>query len=180
MSTAATTVQATDTPRTKRVALVAIVLSTCLIGAAYASAFMSGGAPRWSGWLFAAGTTGVLLATIALGATRRDRGLGRLVLPFALMVLILGGGFLAVFALPADLGAAEPLLLGLPRRAALVLYVIGLLPILVFPVAYALTFADQTLRPEDLERVLAAAREARAAERAARVAAGHDDSVEAA
>ena len=180
MSTAGTTAQATDTPRTKRVALAAIVLSTCLIGASYASAFRTGGPPRWAGWLFAAGTTGVLLATIALGATRRDRGLGRLMLPFVLMVLILGGGFIAVFALPADLGSAEPLLLGLPRRAAVVLYVIGLLPILVFPVAYALTFSDQTLRPEDLERVLAAAREARAAERAARGTDGHHDSEEAA
>jgi hypothetical protein len=42
-----------------------------------------------------------------------------------------------------------------------VLYGIGLLPTLVLPVAYALTFADQTLRPEDLERVLETARAAR-------------------
>ena len=152
---------AIDTPRTKRVALVALVLSTCAIGAAYATAFAGGGAPRWAGWLFAGGTTGALMATLALGASRRDRGLGRLAAPFVVMALLLGGGFAAVFALPADLGAAEPLLLGLPRRAAIVLYVVGLLPILVLPVAYALTFSDQTLRPEDLERVLAAAREAR-------------------
>jgi hypothetical protein len=152
-----------ETPRVKRRALAAIVLSTCLIAAAYASAFMDGGSPRWAGWLFAAGTTGVLLATLILGAARRDRGLGRLVIPFAIMVVLMGGGFLAVFMLPAGLGAAEPLVLGLPRRAAVVLYVIGLLPTLVPPVAYALTFADQTLRPEDMERVLAAARERRTA-----------------
>jgi hypothetical protein len=147
-----------ETPRIKRRALAAIVLSTCLIAAAYGSAFMEGGAPRWAGWLFAAGTTGVLLATLVLGAARRDRGLGRLVVPFVIMLALLGGGFLAVFLLPQDMGAAEPLVLGLPRRAAVVLYVIGLLPTLVLPVAYALTFADQTLRPEDMERVLAAAR----------------------
>lgn len=147
-----------ETPRVKRHALAAIVVSTCLIAAAYASAFMAGGAPRWAGWLFAAGTTGALLATLVLGAARRDGGLGRLAIPFAIMVVLLGGGFLAVFMLPADLGAAEPLVLGLPRRAAVVLYVIGLLPTLVLPVAYALTFADQTLRPEDMARVLAAAR----------------------
>jgi hypothetical protein len=146
-----------ETPRIKRRALAAIVLSTCVIAAAYASAFMDGGAPRWAGWLFAAGTTGVLLATLVLGAARRDRGLGRLVIPFVVMVALLGGGFLAVFLLPQDMGAAEPLVLGLPRRAAIVLYVIGLLPTLVLPVAYALTFTDQTLRPEDMERVLAAA-----------------------
>lgn len=152
---------AIDTPRAKRVALAALVLSTCAIGAAYASAFASGGAPRWAGWLFAGGTTGALVATLALGAARRDRGLGRLAVPFVLVTVLLGGGFAAVFLLPGELGGAEPLVLGLPRRAAVVLYVIGLLPTLVLPVAYALTFADQTLRPEDLERVLAAAREAR-------------------
>lgn len=152
------------TTRTKRAALTVLVLSTMVIGAAYATAFLDGGAPVWAGWLFALGMTGALLGTLALGAMRRDRGLGRLVVPFIVMTLLLGGGLAAVFLLPGDLGAAEPLLLGLPRRAAIVLYVIGLLPILVLPVAYALTFADQTLRPEDLERVLVAARAARAKE----------------
>ena len=147
---------------TKRLALATIVVSTVAIGVAYASAFARGGVPAWAGWLFAAGVTGALVATLALGAMRRDRGLGRLVGPFALMTAMLGAGFVAVFVLP-DAGAAEPLLLGLPRRAAIVLYGIGLLPTLVLPVAYALTFDDQTLRPEDLERVLETARAARAA-----------------
>ncbi len=145
---------------TKRTALAAIVISTLAIGSAYASAFGTGGPPVWAGWLFAAGVTGALVGTLALGATRPDRGLGRLVGPFLLMTVIISAGFIAVFALP-ELGASEPLLLGLPRRAAIVLYGIGLLPTLVLPVAYALTFSDQTLRPEDLERVLATARAAR-------------------
>jgi hypothetical protein len=149
------------TPLTKWIALAAIVASTLAIGGAYASAFAAGGPPVWAGWLFAAGVTGALVATLALGAMRRDRGMGRLVIPFVLVTVLLGAGFVAVFALP-ELGASEPLLLGLPRRAAIVLYGIGLLPTLVLPVAYALTFADQTLRPEDLERVLETARAARA------------------
>jgi hypothetical protein len=148
------------TTGTKRVALAAIFISTLAIGSAYASAFRTGGAPAWAGWLFAAGVTGALVATLALGAMRPERGLGRLIGPFLLMTVLIGAGFIAVFALP-ELGAAEPLLLGLPRRAAIVLYGIGLLPTLVLPVAYALTFADQTLRPEDLARVLATARAAR-------------------
>ena len=147
--------------RAKQLALATIVVSTLAIGAAYASAYRSGGPPRWAGWAFAAGVTGALVATLALGAMRRDRGLGRLVVPFVLMTVMIGAGFVAVFALP-ELGASEPLLLGLPRRAAIVLYGIGLLPTLVLPLAYALTFADQTLRPEDLERVLETARAARA------------------
>ncbi len=158
-----------ETPPLKRRALAAIVISTCCLAGAYASAFMPGAPPRWSGWLFAAGTTGVLLATLTLGAARRDRGLGRLVIPFLVMLVLLGGGFLAVFLLPDGLGAAEPLVLGLPQRAAVVLYVIGLLPTIVLPVAYALTFADQTLRPEDLERVLEMARESRRRAESAKV-----------
>ena len=148
--------------RLRSAAVAAIVLSTCAIGISYATAFFVSGAPMWAAWLFALGMTGTILGTLALGAMRRDQGLGRLVIPFIIMTVLLGGGLAAVFLLPAELGAAEPLLLGLPQRAAIVLYVIGLLPILVLPVAYALTFADQTLRPDDLERVLQAARAARA------------------
>ncbi|MBA2239290.1 MAG: hypothetical protein H0W24_11405, partial [Lysobacter sp.] len=63
-----------------------------------------------------------------------------------------------------DLGAAEPLLFGLPQRAAIIVYGVGLLPTLVLPVAYALTFEAQTLRDEDLERVRAVGRAWRAAQ----------------
>jgi len=137
----------------RRLALATIVASTLAIGVAYASAFAAGGAPRWGGWLLAAGITGATIATLALGAIRSGRGMGRLVIPFTLMTLMLGAGFAALFALP-DPGAAEPLVLGLPIRAAILLYGIGLLPTLVLPVAYALTFAEQTLSAEDLARVV--------------------------
>jgi hypothetical protein len=149
------------TPPLKRAALSGIVISTLAIASGYASAFVQKGGTTWGTWAFALGTTGVLVSTLALGATQRRGGLGKLVLPLALVALLLGGGFCLVLWLP-DLGSAEPLVLGLPRRAAIILYGVGLLPIVVLPVAYALTFADQTLRPEDLERVLEAARAARA------------------
>lgn len=142
--------------RTKTLALAAIVLGVVAIGAAYASAFLPGDPPRWAAWLFAMGMTTALVATIALGALREGHGLGRLVIPFVIVTLLLVGGFAVMLGLPDDLGSNEPLLLGLPRRAAVVLYFIGLLPTLILPVAYALTFAEQTLRPEDLARVLAA------------------------
>ena len=142
--------------RTKTLALAAILLGTAAIGVAYASAFLPGDPPRWAAWVFALGMTTALVATIALGALREGHGLGRLVIPFVIVTALLVGGFAVMLGLPDDLGASEPLFLGLPRRAAVVLYFIGLLPTLVLPVAYALTFAEQTLRPEDLERVLAA------------------------
>jgi len=49
--------------------------------------------------------------------------------------------------------ATSPLWLGLPFRAAVVLYGIGILPLFVLPFAYALTFESLTLSEADLERV---------------------------
>ncbi|HEX9084509.1 MAG TPA: hypothetical protein VF836_07205, partial [Gemmatimonadaceae bacterium] len=59
-------------------------------------------------------------------------------------------------------GPLSTLWLGLPVRAAIVIYGVGLLPIIVLPIAYALTFETQTLSAEDVERVRALARENRA------------------
>ncbi len=72
-------------------------------------------------------------------------------------------GFGAALALPATEGPLSTLWLGLPARAAIVIYGVGLLPIVVLPIAYALTFETQTLSAEDVERVRALARENQAA-----------------
>jgi hypothetical protein len=53
--------------------------------------------------------------------------------------------------------------MGLPARAAIVIYGVGLLPIVVLPIAYALTFETQTLSAEDVERVRVLARANQAA-----------------
>jgi hypothetical protein len=74
---------------------------------------------------------------------------------------VLAIGFCAALALPATEGPLSQLWLGLPAPAAIVIYGIGLLPIIVLPVAYALTFESQTLNAEDVERVRALARENR-------------------
>jgi hypothetical protein len=137
----------------KRTALAAIVLSALLIAASYASAFLPGGAPAWAPWGLAMGMPVMLVGLMVIGASRGGRGVGRLAWPFALVGLMLAVGFALALALPADEGAGSPLYLGLPLRAAIILYGIGLLPIVILPVAYALTFRDQTLDPEDLVRV---------------------------
>jgi hypothetical protein len=72
-------------------------------------------------------------------------------------------GFGAALALPATEGPLSRLWLGLPARAAIVIYGVGLLPIFVLPIAYALTFETQTLSAEDVERVRKLARENQAA-----------------
>ena len=146
--------------RTKRVALVAIVLSTCLIGASYVAVLVLGRTPAWAPWCFMIGTSTVMLGTIVLGAARGRGGVGRLALPFALIYLLLLACFGAALAMPAEAGAEATLWLGLPRRAAIVLYGIGVLPLFLLPIAYAWTFHSMTLSEDDLAR-LAAARRAR-------------------
>jgi hypothetical protein len=103
------------------------------------------------------GTSALMTATMALGAVRNGR-LGRLWFSFAFVFLLFVGGFGTALLLPESDPAAPTLWLGLPPGAAVVLYGIGLLPLLVVPVAYALTFDEQTLSAADLERIRAAAR----------------------
>jgi hypothetical protein len=74
---------------------------------------------------------------------------------------VLAIGFGAALALPATESQLSRLWLGLPARAAVVIYGIGLLPIVVLPIAYALTFETQTLTAEDVERVRAMGQEYR-------------------
>lgn len=66
-------------------------------------------------------------------------------------------GFGLALWLPAE-SAGTALWLGLPPRAALVAYIVGILPSLVLPVAYAATFERLTLDDDDLARIRAARR----------------------
>ena len=138
-----------------RFVLVGAILA---IAAGYASAFKTGGAPGWAPWLLALGIPGALGAIMVLGATRGSKGIGRLKLPFLFVFVVLASGFCLALGLPAET-ADSTLWLGLPRRAAIVIYGIGLLPIVVLPVAYALTFDTQTLSQSDIDRVRELAKE---------------------
>lgn len=143
----------------KRNALFALLAGTLAIFAAYASVFLPGDPPGWSAWAMGTGTAVVMVAAMALGAAR-DGSVGRLKLPFAFTFVVLAGGFALALGLPPE-AAGAPLYLGLPLRAAVVLIGIGLLPLVVLPVAYALTFDEMTLSQEDLDRIRAAAKAAR-------------------
>lgn len=146
-----------------RFALGLIVASALAIGLAYASAFLPGGTPPWGPWLLALGTATILVAAMVLGAVKSGKtGIRALAGPFLFTYLVIAGGF-ALALLLTDPDPAHPALwLGLPRRAAIVLYGIGVLPMLVLPLAYALTFERMTLTSEDWQRVLDTARAARA------------------
>jgi hypothetical protein len=147
---------------TRRAALLALLAGVLAIAIGYAAAFLPGGTPAWAPWLLALGIPTALGAIMILGAARGRMGIGPLKYPFAFVVAVLAIGFCAALALPATEGPLSKLWLGLPARAAMVIYGIGLLPIIVLPVAYALTFEAQTLSAEDVERVRELGRENKA------------------
>jgi hypothetical protein len=150
---------------TRRAARFTLVLSVCAIAAGYAAAFWPGGEPAWAPWLLAIGMPAALGAIMTLGAARGDKGIGKLKLPFLFVFVVLALGFCLALGLPANEGPGGSLLFGLPLRAAIVIYGIGLLPIVVLPVAYALTFDTQTLNEADIARVRELASQPRASER---------------
>jgi drug/metabolite transporter (DMT)-like permease len=151
-------VRITEDP-TRRASLAALFIGIAAIAAGYAAAFTPSGTPSWAPWLLALGIPIALGAIMVLGAARGRRGIGPLKVPFAFVVVMLVIGFGAALALPATEGPLSKLWLGLPARAAIVIYGVGLLPIVVLPIAYALTFETQTLSAEDVEKVRALARE---------------------
>ena len=138
---------------TKKWARLTLTVATCAMAVGYASAFSAGGTPAWAPWLLAFGIPGALGGIMVLGAARHRKGVGSLALPFAFVIITLTVGFCLALGLPANEGPDSTLWLGLPLRAAVVVYGIGLVPVVVLPVAYALTFGTQTLSAEDVERV---------------------------
>jgi hypothetical protein len=146
---------------TRSAALTALCVAILAIAIGYAAAFRQSGTPAWAPWLLALGIPVSLGAIMILGAARGQKGIGPLKLPFLFVIAVLAIGFCAALALPATESPLSKLWLGLPARAAVVIYCIGLLPIVVLPVVYALTFETQTLSAEDVERVRAMGRENR-------------------
>ena len=149
---------------TRTIAVAVLVIATLVIAAAYASALLRTGGPApWAPWMFALGVPAAVVAIMVLGASRGRRGgVGRLIAPMMFVGLALAIGFSLALGLPANEGTTSTLVLGLPLRAAIILYGIGLMPIVVLPVAYALTFETQTLNAADIERVRQAGAEWRA------------------
>ncbi|MGI8843417.1 MAG: hypothetical protein ACR2HZ_06945 [Gemmatimonadaceae bacterium] len=138
--------------RARSRALGVLCIALVAIATAYASAFVVPGGASWSVPAFILGMCLASGAMMALGAAKGGR-LGVLLVPIGLTIAIVVAGLLLAWGLPAE---NEPLWLGLPRRAAIVIYGVALLPMFVLPVAYALTFDRVTLRPEDIVAVRAA------------------------
>jgi len=140
----------------KRIMLIGFLASIILIGVAQGTGFVWEEPPVWAPWLFMLGTTTSLVTIMAVGASRHGH-LGRMRWIFGTVFLILAVGFGVALALPPADPADPTLWLGLPPRAAVILYGVGFLPFLVVPLSYALTFERNTLREEDWARVREAA-----------------------
>ena len=130
-----------------------VVLSLLVIAAGYAGSFAPGGPAAWSPWCLAIGTCGALMSLMALGSVRRGRIAPVLRVVFAGMFLFCAGCFCVALALPANEGAGGPLVFGFPLRSTIVLLGVAVVPILVFPFAWALTFDSSMLSEEDLRRL---------------------------
>ena len=139
--------------KTKKFARLALIAACIAIGVGYAAAFMPGGTPAWAPWLLAFGIPVSFVGIMVMGAVRNRDGIRKLAFPFLFVGAFLIAGFCLALALPNNESGASRLILGLPLRAAIIVYGVGLLPIIVLPIAYALTFETQTLDPEDLEKV---------------------------
>ena len=141
----------------RRFALFLLFASVIAIAAAYATAFLPGDTTIVSGLLMIFGISAMAVSMMTLGALREGEKPGVLGFAFAFVFAILMVGFSAVLLMPGPDSAASRLFLGLPPRAAIVLYGIGFLPVLVLPYIYAKTFDDRTLTEEDLRRIRDAA-----------------------
>jgi hypothetical protein len=62
----------------------------------------------------------------------------------------MAAGFCAALTSITD---SQELWLGLPRGAAIILYIVGLVPMAVLPIAYALTFDRTTLSEAELDEL---------------------------
>ena len=139
-----------------RTGLASLVLGSLAAAAAYLSAFLPGDPPLWGALAMVLGIALMSVGSMVLGAARAGRRLGPLAWVFALTFAIVVLCFGVALLLPPDGERAAELWAGLPRRAAVVLYGVGVTPALFLPLAYALTFREQTLDAGDIERIRAA------------------------
>ena len=127
-----------------RAALAATAVGACGILVSFASAWTPGGAPVWGVWCMIAGTAVVMSAMLALGALRSGIRSARVGILAAFLLVVIVAGFGTPLLLEPETSRSA-LLFGLPVRFAIELFGVGLLPAVVFPVAFALEFRETGL-----------------------------------
>ncbi len=132
-------------------ALLGLAMSVAIAALSLGAAFGSAGPGVWPAIGLAWSTALLLGSLVALAARRGAKGRG-LLLGSAALTLSIGTGLTAAL-LQGVPSTSSSLWGGLPPGAALLIYGVGLLPALVVPVVYALTFDRSTLGPDDLQRL---------------------------
>lgn len=136
-----------------RIALLLIVSAILAIGAAYAGTLWSAAAPAFAPFALAYGIAASMTGMFVLGAARKGRLAPGLWAAFGVVFVVVCGSFWLALGMPAAEGAGGALLLGLPRRTAIVLYGVGVLPMILLPLVYALSFDQGILSDDDVKRV---------------------------
>jgi len=130
----------------------ALAAGVLAAGLAYLAVLLPGPAPAWPAWGVAAGTCLMLFGMLDLGARRRDGRPAAVRLVFAGTALWVGLGFAGILASSTpDLDT--PFFLGLPLPAAWMIWVLGIGPALLLPIAWAVFFRSSTLSDDALERL---------------------------
>lgn len=96
--------------------------------------------------LMALGTTAVLAGIAQLAIVRSGRETPSLARTVRWVFGGMAVGFVVVLLVPAPV-AGGPLLLGLPRLTAVLLLVVGAMPLVVLPIAYARAFEAEVMPP---------------------------------
>jgi hypothetical protein len=108
-----------------------------LVLAAFGSAWLPAGTPTWGVLAMIAGSALCLAATLGLGASNSHLPRSRALAAFLFAVIVVGFG--APLLLPAE-SPGGLFVLGLPLRAAIEVYGVGILPLFVLPLVYAFSF----------------------------------------
>ena len=107
-------------------------------------------------WLAIVGISASLSGTLVIGATRNGQLSRPATLAALVLLLVPLTAFSAALMLPTE-SSTSTLILGLPRRAALVLLGVGVLPLFILPFAYA---SDTNNAPLDAQALTALRAEA--------------------
>jgi hypothetical protein len=133
-----------------RVALLLIVSAVIAIAAAYGVTLAAPSEATWAAPALAYGIGASIAGLFVLGASRNGRLAPWIAVAFTGVFVVVTGVFWWVLTLPPAEGAGGPLLVGLPRRTALVLLGVGGVPTVFLPLMYAWAFDREVLREEDV------------------------------
>ncbi len=127
--------------------MIALVVGLVGIVAAYVGVLLGVASPAVP-MLMALGSTAVLAGLAQLASVRRGRALPVLTRTVRWVFGGMAAGFIAVLLLPPPV-AGGPLLLGLPRATAILLLLVGAMPMVVLPIAYARAFDAEVMPAEE-------------------------------